>query len=814
MLQSLLDENRKGKRLKVGAIPTKNIPKKSIETKPAKPARRALLRMFRNSDVPVIGKPVYKNLQQVTSRARKISLKEWSLDFQGNDIVFKTKNQNTLYAHTEVHISDGLEFSIWVFGWPLPVTHVIYKEYKRSIQHVTLSQLLNEINSYTLCEGVKNDDGRCRKHPILQNQPTTSGSADESDAGEEFNPFNTCRSYHRHPYCQVLVDEGNKCSQCQSCEKTIEASRKRRNAKLREPAKPNAPVSATHPMRLKLTLKDQRFKIQKLEEKIAEMQSEIKSASIGVTKDFSNDILNIISQKGKNMSPFMQLFWEQQKKAFSGSASGARYHPMIIRYCLAIHAKSPAAYNELRNSGILVLPSQRTLRDYKNAVKPKRGFNPEVIEELKQATQKLFDVQRYVCMTFDEMKIQAGLVFDKNSGELIGYTDLGDPDVNYSCLKQAEIASHVLVFYIRGLASDLKFPLANFATTGITSNQLVPIFWKAVAVLELKCNLWVVAVTSDGAAPNRRFYRIHFGISADTDTDFTYKVKNLFAPDRYIFFFADVPHLMKTSRNCLYHSGSNATRNMWNNGHYLIWKHIIDVYNKDLECGLHVLPKLTFDHIKLTSYSSMRVNLAVQILSGTMSKVLQLYGGPMCQETAKFCSFMDGFFDCCNVRSLTEGSRSRKPFCKPYTSINDERFIWLKQDFLGYLSTWKESTEKREGNFSRDERSRMFLSRQTYEGLQISVYSLVECCKFLLSKGFQYVLTERFCQDVVEEYFGRQRALGRRSDNPSLRNFGYNDNTLRIQRANTAVMGNTRGARKTKRAWYAVSNSPIKKRKL
>ena len=65
---------------------------------------------------------------------------------------------------------------------------------------------------------------------------------------------------------------------------------------------------------------------------------------------------------------------------------------MIIRYCLAIHAKSPAAYNELKNSCIPVLPSQRTLRDYKNAVKAKRGFNPEVIDELKQATQKLFDV--------------------------------------------------------------------------------------------------------------------------------------------------------------------------------------------------------------------------------------------------------------------------------------------------------------------------------------------------------------------------------------------------------------------------------------
>ena len=57
---------------------------------------------------------------------------------------------------------------------------------------------------------------------------------------------------------------------------------------------------------------------------------------------------------------------------------------------------------------------------------------------------------------------------------------------------------------------------------------------------------------------------------------------------------------------------------------------MIDIYNKDVECDLHVPPKLTFDHIKMTSYSSMGVNLAVQVLSGTMLKVLEWYGGPQC----------------------------------------------------------------------------------------------------------------------------------------------------------------------------------------
>ena len=45
----------------------------------------------------------------------------------------------------------------------------------------------------------------------------------------------------------------------------------------------------------------------------------------------------------------------------------------------------------------------------------------------------------------------------------------------------------------------------------------------------------------------------------------------------------------------------------------------------------------------------------------------------------------------------------------------------------------------------------MFLSQQTYEGLKISAYSYVEAIQFLLSKGFQYVLPERFMQDVLED---------------------------------------------------------------
>ncbi|PFX13118.1 hypothetical protein AWC38_SpisGene22826 [Stylophora pistillata] len=245
----------------------------------------------------------------------------------------------------------------------------------------------------------------------------------------------------------------------------------------------------------------------------------------------------------------------------------------------------------------------------------------------------------------------SNLVFDKVTGELIGYVDLGDPDVNFGALEKLdEVATHALAFLIRGVCTELKFCLAHFSTNGATSAQIMPLFWEAVAILELTCNLWVIASTSDGATPNRKFYRMHKSLDGNADKDVCYRTINLFAPQRFIY-FSDAPHLVKTT-NCLYHSGS-----------------------------------------------------------GTCT-------------------------------SKIEHQRKRKPFLAPYTSTDDPRFPWLEDEFLRYLKQWKECTLNRPGNITANARKRMFISWQTYEGLQITSYSVVEAIKFLLNEGVEYVLTE------------------------------------------------------------------------
>ena len=167
----------------------------------------------------------------------------------------------------------------------------------------------------------------------------------------------------------------------------------------------------------------------------------------------------------------------------------------------------------------------------------------------------------------------------------------------------------------------------------------------------------------------------------------TYKIVNIFNPELYIYFFTDTPDLIKTFRNCLFHSGSGrCTRYMWNNQKYIIWNHVAKIVYDEVENGLKVDTKLSYEHIQLTHYSVMNVRLAAQTLSATTASVLRTYYGEYTYETALFCENMDNFFDALNVRNTSEGDRKLKNFLKPYRNNDDPRFDWFQNVFLKYLS--------------------------------------------------------------------------------------------------------------------------------
>ena len=165
----------------------------------------------------------------------------------------------------------------------------------------------------------------------------------------------------------------------------------------------------------KLTLQNYRMENKMLKLEVEKLQAEISRSSMTVSPDLNNDFMSIMSStESKNISPFMKLFWEEQQKDLNSSKTGISHHPMVIRYCLALASKLSAAYDEIRydentGTGFVILPSRRHLRDYKNYIRPERGFNKEIFKELNGKVKYFINIEKYVVLLIDEMKIQENL---------------------------------------------------------------------------------------------------------------------------------------------------------------------------------------------------------------------------------------------------------------------------------------------------------------------------------------------------------------------------------------------------------------------
>ena len=142
--------------------------------------------------------------------------------------------------------------------------------------------------------------------------------------------------------------------------------------------------------------------------------------------------------------------------------------------------------------------------------------------------------------------------------------------------------------------------------------------------------------------------------------------------------------------------------------------------------------------------------------------------------------------------------------------------------------------------FTAAQKNMMLLSQQTLEGLRItSIYDLFTFTiyKYDFFRFYTYVIllvasftemtplllglpgvicffSEKLCQDPIESFFGKQRARGGRSDNPTVKQFCENTASLRVQgsAALEPVRGNC-GKRKHDSLSSVDIATPLPKRK-
>lgn len=142
----------------------------------------------------------------------------------------------------------------------------------------------------------------------------------------------------------------------------------------------------------------------------------------------------------------------------------------------------------------------------------------------------------------DEMYIKEGLVYDKATGSLIGFSDLGgviqqldDFERNLSAdLPQSRpLAKTMFVMMVMAVFSNITIPYAQFPIASAKAENIFPLLWRVIGNLELN-GLHVLGVTGDGASVNRKLFRMH---SKNKDKTI-HKTTNIFSDEaRDLFFF-------------------------------------------------------------------------------------------------------------------------------------------------------------------------------------------------------------------------------------------------------------------------------------
>ena len=84
-------------------------------------------------------------------------------------------------------------------------------------------------------------------------------------------------------------------------------------------------------------------------------------------------------------------------------------------------------------------------------------------------------------------------MYDKETGTLIGYTNLGEVNNHLLAFEHSltsdfkecrKPAKTMLTFMVKGLFTSLKFPYVHFSGTKLSGDRLFPLFWEVVKHLE------------------------------------------------------------------------------------------------------------------------------------------------------------------------------------------------------------------------------------------------------------------------------------------------------------------------------------------
>ena len=113
---------------------------------------------------------MYSTFRELVERSKSLKLCGWSIEYGTNHTFVKKEDSDYMVPKFYINIDDSLEFSISVYGWLLPVEHPLYVKNRRSMRHISISNLIHGLDDLNICNGLsfKFDSQHTINHVILK----------------------------------------------------------------------------------------------------------------------------------------------------------------------------------------------------------------------------------------------------------------------------------------------------------------------------------------------------------------------------------------------------------------------------------------------------------------------------------------------------------------------------------------------------------------------------------------------------------------------------------------------------------------------
>ena len=461
-------------------------------------------------------------------------------------------------------------------------------------------------------------------------------------------------------------------------------------------------------------------------------------------EDEEIDYDTLIDDIFRDGSEELRHFIKQQRQALSGPR---KWSPQVIGTCLNMYIRSPRSYKDLKDSNMVILPSGRQLRRYKNSIQQEQGPIDDMFVWMRQAADKAilpnYGYNGYLIL--DEMKVQEDLVLQRRQGKLVlvGFVELEGPLRNLEVWRkdtpQRELATNVLQYIFLG-STGFRFPIAHYPTSTAKASELYVYTHSIIRKLDLY-GFEVTSVIMDGGAQNRDFIRMHF---KEHPMHSSWLIKAPYNPMHSIALVQDFSHDMKKIRNSLLKSGTMSfhTRRIKVHGSYVFWYQLVKAVQWDRGNNLRPLSyKITDNHLYPNQSEKMRNHLAEQMLDADMLHIVRKY-----QETLTNKDSLKGLIALLEVTSkLVHVFRDEKPI----SSTSDDKLQAVK-DCADFFRSWISAAESPHTK----------LSRECLDDiLNLTVTFPIICTQFLTQYPGANFYAHRFNSDLVENNFCQARGL-------------------------------------------------------